>query len=516
LKGVNDQLNQENESLQNEKQALRKRVDDLEWRLRESRSDSAHLRSKIASETQETIDQLNADKTTLSDRLTISEAKAKESQDDIAELRELVNTLQQEAKAAQQHSQELENQVYELEGQRSAFESSIHTLQLQNQGQNELLLQLREERNSLQEQLENLQQRSVVEQLEQESAFNEKFESLRSQFQEKQSTNSMSDQQRWTKSETEKQELMRELRQARNAGAALGAKCRADAERVESLNKEQELLLRENQDLKENMVGQVQSLNQLELQYKQLSKDRTLLQDEIRQLTAQNNELKQGQAELVSAKTRLDEMGRAVQRLQLKVDSITEVNERITDELTEAREARDKAERGVEQITETVRQIHHLLRPAADGKSDDRPAVGQFLKELSTLRDLVLGSHSAIESLIRERNQLSGEVSNLQMSGLRVAQAEEEARIEVAGLTSKIDSMERDMRSIAESQKHYGLERERLSAAISRLTKALHATKGSLQASEREKQQLKEQKLQLRLLLEEIRDIHHLSIDIPH
>jgi chromosome segregation ATPase len=274
--------------------------------------------------------------------------------------------------------------------------------------------------------------------------------------------------------------------------------------------------LEENQDLKKNLVAQLQSLNQLELQCNQLIKDGTLLQNEIRELTAQNSELKQAQAELISAETRLQEMERVVRRLQLKVDLITEANERTTGELTEVRDARDKAARNVEQITETVRQIHRLLRPFDDTKSYDRSDSGQFLNGLSTLRDLLVGSRSAIESLIRERNQLSEELSDLQVSGSRLAESEKEARSKVSALMTRMDSMERDMRSMSEAQQHYSLEREKLSAAISRLREALHVMKDSLEASEQEKQQLKEQKLQLRLLLEEVRDVHHLSISLPH
>jgi chromosome segregation ATPase len=236
----------------------------------------------------------------------------------------------------------------------------------------------------------------------------------------------------------------------------------------------------------------------------------------VRSLSTQNDSLTGYQTELLATQKRLEQSEIDVKNLQIQVELISQLNTNLTQEVAETQTARDRTAKEFEEIAKTVRQIHKLLRPAnADQVDVSMELSGQFLKELSTLRDLLLGSHSDIESLVQQRTQLLEDVTELKRSALLRSRAEEETRTELATMKGNNQALEREVRSLSELTVGYNKERQKLSDAINRLRSALHLTKNSLTASEQEKQKLKEGAVQLKILLEHIIDVHHLSIVIP-
>jgi chromosome segregation ATPase len=287
-------------------------------------------------------------------------------------------------------------------------------------------------------------------------------------------------------------------------------------ERQDSLILQRDELLKENQELKTNLVSQVQSFNQLEIQTKKLQKNRAKLLRAVRTLSVQNKSLSNCQTELFTTQKRLEQSENDVQQLQLRVESISELNAKLSQEITESQNTRQKTMQEFEEITESVRMIRKLLRPTNSDQIDHSEGFsGQFLKELSTLRDLLLGSHADIEELIRQRTHLLGEITERQLAEQRIAKINEDIRGELETVKDRNEQLEKEVRAFAEFTAKYEQDRQKLSDAIATLRKAVQITKESLTESEQEKKLLKEENVKLKILLEQVRDVHNLSIQIP-
>jgi chromosome segregation ATPase len=519
LKEMSNHLNQENESLTNEKHRTGRKVLELERKLKEQQNEHVAMRTQLTGDIQRTIDQLGTEKQSLADAVSISEAKLQETQEQLAEQQQLISSLQDEVRKSRRQTAGIESDVYDLQRQKAECEATILGLQLQNKDQNELLTQLREERKLLKDEIETLEQQIEADKLQLETDFNAQFESLRVRYQDEQSQSFTMDQQNRDKLrilESEKHEFERELRTVKAQLTQVTLDLRATAERQVSLTTQRDELLRENQEVKTNLVGQIQSFNQLEVQVKKLQKSRAKLLRKVRMLTAQNDALGNSQTELYAAQKRLEQSEIENRQLQGRLESFSEVNSNLSLEVTQTRNARDKTAQEFNEITETVRQIYTLLRPSSSQIFETGLGIsGQFLKELSTLRDLLLSSHTDIESLIQERSRLISEVAELKLKGERVAKLEEDLRRELASTIAGKATVENEVRSLSELTAQYHQERQKLNDAISTLRGALSLTKEKLKASEGDKERLKGDHLQLKILLEQIRDTHNLSIQIP-
>jgi chromosome segregation ATPase len=519
LKEMSNHLNQENESLTNEKHRLGKKVLELERKLKELQNEHTALQTQMTTEIQRTIDQLANEKHSLTETISISTAKLQEAQEQLTEQQQLISSLQDETRKSRRLTTGIEAEVYNLQRQKAECEATILGLQLQNKDQNELLTQLREERKLLKDEIETLEQKIEAEKLQLETNFNAQFESLRTRYQDEQSQSFTVDQQNRDKLrilESEKHEFERELRSTKTQLAQVSLDLKAAAERQKTLNTQKDELMRENHELKANLVTQIQSFGQLEVQVKKLQKSRGKLLRKVRMLAVQNDALGNCQTELYAIQKRLEQSQIENRQLQGRIESFSELNSNLTVEVTETRNARDKTAQEFNEITETVRQIHKLLRPSQSEISEAGLGVsGQFLKELSTLRDLLIGSHTDIESLIQERSRLISEVAEMKLMGQRVAKIEDELRRELASALAGKAALENEVRSLSELTAQYNQERQKLNDAISTLRSALALTKEKLKTSERDKEQLKADHLQLKLLLEQIRDTHNLSIQSP-
>jgi chromosome segregation ATPase len=310
--------------------------------------------------------------------------------------------------------------------------------------------------------------------------------------------------------ELENRRLTQRLEKVQNKQGALGTTHKSALERLESTANQRAELLKESQELKTNLVAQMQSFNQLEHRYKHIAKNHRKLHDQINQLETRNSELERAETEFLSTKTRLEQLQIEFSHLQTAMASMTAINEALSNELTKANSERGRRAQEFDEIANAVRQIHVLLRPGDEGRHE----IGPFLKELTTLRTLLMGYHSEIEELVGQRDQLSREIAELRSAESRRAKREE-STTKLRAAKSRVEALEGEITVLREAQEKYGIERRKLNAAISRLRAALSLTKESLTASEQEKLRLKQQKLQLRLLLEQVRDLHKVEIEIP-
>jgi chromosome segregation ATPase len=423
----------------------------------------------------------------------------------------MITNLQSDLQNSQEQNQDVKKQLFDCQRQVAEYKTTIQSMKLQNEEQLQLLSELRDERKILKEQIETIEQQHVVERLAIESSATAQMETMRMKHQEEQSVNFTLDQQQkedLRKLEHTNRQLTQRLEKAQNELAVLTTTHKSA---IDSSANQRTELLNENQELKANLVTQIRSLNQLELRHKEVATSHRKLLDQITQLETRNSELEHAERELLVTKTHLDQLQIEFRRLQTTMESITEVNETLSNELAEAKSDRDRRAQEFEEIVRAVREIHALLRPG-----DEQPQeIGPFLKELTILRTLLSDAHSEIEELIGQRDQLTREVAELQNAESRLAKADERTKAKLGTAKSRAEALEMEVTALREAQEKYAIERQKLNAAISRLRGALNLTKESLAASEQEKVQLKEQKLQLRLLVEQVRDLHSLEIAIP-
>ena len=520
LRDMNEHLNQENEALANDKARQFSKLQELEQQLKEELEEKDGLRQQLTDEIQGTLDQLRIEKDAMTERTEVAEAKLKEAQEHISELQEVINGLQEESQLVERKANDAENRIFSLQRTISEHEASIKALQLQNQDQAEALSQLRDEKKILKDQADTLEQRHVLDRLEQESVFNSNLEAMKAKFTSEQDESLAHNQQQkdQIKSlEQEKNELLKENRQIKRQAALLAAKYKSLSERADNLDAQKEELLKENRDLKANLITHVQSFGQLDEQNKKLTKEKTKLLDKIQTLAVENEELGEGQTDMLAMRSKLNQTQNEMRQLEMKLATVTDLNESLKREVAAAESAREQAAKEFEDITETIKQIHGLLRPSSDSEAAMNTAAmsERLMNELSVLRAFLISSQSDIETLIRERDSLLGEVNGLKASAKKLAKAQKEGKNELALAIKKQEHAERELRLLKENKDKYNQERANLYDGIEKLRTALQMTKESLQASEAEKNKLKDDKMKLRILLEHVRDIHNVEIAIP-
>ncbi|OHT09161.1 hypothetical protein TRFO_22082 [Tritrichomonas foetus] len=515
LKDINNHLNEENDSIHSENKKLEMKLQDTEQRLRDQLKNQNDINSKVSSDLQQTIERLKEENLANQDRISVTDAKLKEAQEQVEELQELVNHLQNEAKVNNTENEATRNECFDLRREISENTATIHSLKLVNHEQQELLTQLRDEKKLLKDQINSLEQQNKADRLNLETYYNQNIELLKNQYQTKDGEFCKFENEQKVKIsqlENEKTALNQELRKVKRQAAQIILKLKAVNEQTETLNKQREELIKENTDLKTNLVAQVQSFNTLDQQNKKINSERNSLLNRIQELTNKNNDISILKMELSETKMKNEELVKSLVQLQNNVSSLTKLNEDLQIEINASSRAREDASKEFDEIAQTVQQIHLLLKPNDDLVPMNLSTNGQFLQELTTLRNLLVNSQKDIESFIHQRAQILAELSDFRKKTSILTDAQQDYINKLTSANKKIEKLQKDQKNLKDANSKYNIERQNLNDGISKLRTALQLTTEKLSSSETEKKLLKEDKLKMKILLDKICDENKIEI----
>ena len=509
LRDINEHLTQETEALTNEKLRLMKNVQELDKQLKNELHQKEILRAKVFNEIQATLDQLRVEKKALEEGMLATTAKLKDAEEHISELEDVINSLQDDAKLGQRKTNEAENKVYDMQRQMSQLETSMQALQIQNKDQLKMLAQLREDKKELKAQVQSLEQKNVMDRIQQESISSSNLDTLRSKFTSEQNAFIEMDKQqkeRIKNLELENGKLHKETRKIKRQAAILVTKYQSLSERTDSLVAQKQELIQENQALRASIVEQSQSYGQLDRQNKKLNKEKTKLLDRIHALYIENEELEEGQSELFNSRARLTQKQSDVLQMELKLAAITDLNRNLRNEVAAAKVANEQSSKDYVEITKTISEIHDLLRPSDDVVCDD----GTTAALLSSL----LGSKNDIESLLQQRDLLLREVDDFKQATSRLLKAQSDGKNDLVQVLGKHELAEHELQLLRENKEKYD-QWEGYSDGIEKMQAALQSSNATLKTLEDENSKLRDEKRKLKLLLEHVRDVHNLDVTIP-
>lgn len=519
LKDMNEQLNSENETLSNSKQLLAKRLQETERQLKDELDVQSEARALVRTEIEQKYDSLLNDKNALIERSAQLETQLKEDAEHILELQEQIQTMKEEAKENQESLSKSLNQVYDYQRQISENEATIQSLKLKNHDQGQLLTQLRDEKKVLKSHVDTSEKKAVAERMQFESMYNTELENMQQKYKNEQIQMQQTIQEQIEKIKAidqEKSAIFTENRTLRRKAFAIAQKLKNLQQNLETISQQRDQLVEENKSLKTNLVTQVQAFTQLQKQDKKLNKERNKLIEQINSLTTELEATTQERDTMYASTVSMKDAQAQLQAMEARMASMSALNDELQQELLSTKQMRDQTAQEFDDIQGAIQHIHGLLRPGEPLEIDNHSTIfnDQIMKELSVLRDLLISSQNDIESLIQQRDRLTSSVNELKKMNEKLQKTQQKTAEDLAISLSQQEKLSYELQILKDTNEHYDQERVNLNSGLTKLRNALQITKESLSKSESEKQQLKEEKLQLKMRLEQIIDENSLQIDV--